>query len=178
MATSQAGSSTISNFSCGQNSDYSSFFRTLSAPFVAPPLLPVEPEAPMPRVGDPQAPQGLKPLAWPLHTSTGKWAWLNGKTFYDIHDLVTLHGKRHVLSLSNRLKRDATDDELHTMTIRACRVGDQTLTYLNKSLVTQIYIQTSHLRFFSSWKLASRHPGAMSEVGNLHHLTIQNLISI
>ena len=138
MATSQAGPSTIANLPHGQNLD--SFFRALSAPAVAP-LLPIDLEAPMPRVGDPQVPQGLKPLEWPLHTSTGEWAWLNGKTFYDIHDLVTLHGKRHhVLSLSNRLKRDATDDELHTMTIRACRVGDRTLTYLNKSSVTQIYI--------------------------------------
>ena len=90
MATSQAGPS---NLSRGQNSE-SPFFRALNAPVVVMPLPLVEPEASKPRVGDPKVPQGLEPLAWPLHTSTGEWAWLNEETFYDIHDLVTLHGKR------------------------------------------------------------------------------------
>ena len=46
----------------------------------------------MPRVGNPAVSEGLEPLAIPIYTSTGHWEWLNGQTFYDIRDLVTIRG--------------------------------------------------------------------------------------
>lgn len=72
----------------------SSFFRALNAPFIPTPFLD-EPGSGMPRVGNPIVPEELEPLAIPIYTSTGNWEWLNGQPFYDIHDLITLHGGWH-----------------------------------------------------------------------------------
>lgn len=112
----------------------SSFFRSLSAPFVATPFLNAETNVPMPRVGNPEVPPGHEPLALPIFTSTGEWEWLNGQTFYDIHDLAVLHGEWSSFPASYHVKNNyTTDDEMHRTTVRACRAGDRTLAYINKS---------------------------------------------
>lgn len=139
----------------------SSFFAALNAPFVQIPSSSSS-NSEAPRIPPLVVPRDQEPLLAPIFTATGDWEWLNDKIVYDIHEVTTVRGSfLHRVCIFGELtqfrNRSICNDTQNLQSGRS-------LIYVHKQIVSLVSSTPFICLSFCSWKLATRHPGIMSEV--------------